>query len=66
VATQRAKIVWKEDFKTMRVRQLALNAPADGAIRATGRPAATPYHRGRTSHWTVFKPFANAVTLVPV
>ena len=27
MATQRAKIAWKEDFKTMRERQLVLNAP---------------------------------------
>tara|TARA_B110000090_G_scaffold174060_1_gene195415 strand:- start:326 stop:523 length:198 start_codon:yes stop_codon:yes gene_type:complete len=65
VATQRAKIAWKERFKTMRVKQLALNAPVDGAIRATVRPAATPYHRDRT-HQTVFKPFANVVTHVLV
>ena len=58
-------IAWKEPFKARQVKPLATTAPADGAIPATDRPAATPYHQDRT-HQTVFKPSANAVTLVPV
>jgi hypothetical protein len=65
VATQRAKIAVKERSKTLQVKPPATTAPADGGTRATDPPAATPYHRGRTQ-WMVFKPFANAVTLVPV
>ena len=65
MATQRAKIAGKERSKALQVKPLATTAPADGAIRAMDRQVATPYHRGRTQ-WTVFKPFANAGTLVPV
>jgi hypothetical protein len=65
VATPHAKIAGKERSKALQVKPLATTAPADGAMTATVRPAATPYHRGRTL-WTVFKPFANAVTRVPV
>ena len=42
-----------------------MTAPMAGATRAMDRPAATPYHQDRT-HQTVFKPSANAGTLVPV
>ena len=49
----------------MQVKQPATTAPTGGAIPAMVRPAATPYHRGRTRQ-TAFKPIANAGTLVPV
>ena len=48
VAARRAKIAWKEPFKPRQVKPPATTAPADGAIPATDRPVATPYHRGRT------------------
>ena len=50
MATQRAKIAGKEHFKAKQVEPLATTAPTDGAIPATDRLAATPYHRGRTPH----------------
>ena len=48
VATQRVKIAWKEPFKARPVKPPATTAPVDGAILATDRPVATPYHRGRS------------------
>ena len=48
VVTQRVKIAGKEHFKAKQGKPPATTAPADGAIPATDRPAATPYHRGRT------------------
>ena len=47
-ATQHVKIVRKERFNPLRVKPPATTAPTDGAIPATDRPVATPYHRGRT------------------
>ena len=48
VATPHATIAWKGRSKALQVKPLATTAPADGGTRATDRPAATPYHRGRT------------------
>ena len=48
VATQCAKIVLKEHSKVLQVKQSVSTAPVAGAIPATDRPGATPYHRGRT------------------
>jgi hypothetical protein len=59
-------IVVQERFKVRPATPPVTLAPADGAILATDPLVATPYHRGRTSHWTVFKPCANVGTLVPV
>ena len=42
------KPVSSGSFKICPATPRALNAPVDGAIPATDRPAATLYHRGRT------------------
>ena len=45
---QNVKPVSSGSFKIYPATPRALNAPTDGAIPATDRPAAIPYHQGRT------------------
>ena len=65
VVVQLVKNAIKEDFKRWRETPHVSIVRVDGVLQQLDRLDAFQYHRGRT-HCSVSKPFANAVTLVPV